>query len=338
MVLEVVDLNSKKIRLTTSEITGLWAQYMQNTMSICVSSYVLATVKDPEISSLFKYTLKLSKKHLKMVEDFFETENLDLPNGFTQNDVNLSAPPLFSDDFWLIYIHDMTLHGLAGYTLSFSVSARKDVRDHFYQCNIDTMDLYNKSIEILLSKDLYQRSPYFSTKQKSESPNDLTYVLDLFGDKRPLNSMEAGNIYFNLKKSIVTKTLINGFQQVIQDKEVLKFMEQCLGTITKNIGVFTTLFEEEDLHSPNLLDGETTNSVVPPFSDKLMTFHVGFLFHLAATYYTTAMITSMRLDVLGHCDAAILRDLKIITQFGKLMMKKGWLEKLPVADDRKELP
>lgn len=46
----------------------------------------------------------------------------------------------------------MTMHGLAGYSISLSVSAHKDIRDHDYQCNIDAMDLYNKSIEILIWK------------------------------------------------------------------------------------------------------------------------------------------------------------------------------------------
>ncbi len=336
MILEVYAL-AKKERLTSSEITGLWTQYIQNTMSICISKHVLATAKDPEVLSLFKFTLNLSEKHLQMVAEFFKAENMEAPIGFTEDDVNLNAPSLFSDNFWLIYIHDMTLHGLSGYSISFSTSARKDVRDHFYESNTDTMDLYNKSIELLLAKDIYQRSPYFSVKQGGESPTQFSYFMDSFGDKRPLNTMEAGNIYFNLKKSIVTKTLINGFKQVMQDKEIIHFMEQCSDTIHKNISVFSKLFEEENLHTPSLLDGETTNSVEAPFSEKLMTFHVGFLFHLAATYYTTAMITSMRIDVLGHCDAAMLRDLKIIALFGKLMVKQGWIEKLPEADDRKEL-
>jgi hypothetical protein len=68
-----------------------------------------------------------------------------------------------------------------------------------------------------------------------------------------------------------------------------------------------------------------------------MTYHVGFLFHLAATYYVTAMITSMRIDIIGHCDVSILRDLKIISLFGKLLIKKGRIESLPEADDRKEI-
>ena len=69
--------------------------------------HVLATAKDPEILSLFKFTLNLSHKHLEMVKDFFKSENIDLPNGFTENDVHLNAPALFTDNFWLIYIHDI---------------------------------------------------------------------------------------------------------------------------------------------------------------------------------------------------------------------------------------
>ncbi|MED1203522.1 DUF3231 family protein [Heyndrickxia acidicola] len=330
-------MKNKEIRLTSSEITGLWTQYIQTTMSTCISKHVIATSKDPETISLFKFTLGLSNKHIKKIESIFESEKLELPQGFTEEDVNLNAPPLFTAKFWLIYIHDMTMHGLAGYTLSFSVAARKDIRDHFYECINDTMDLYNKSIDILLSKDIYQRSPYFSTENKSKPITEMKYFLEIFGNKRPLNSMETGNIYFNLKKSIVTKTLINGFKQVIHDSEIHEFLDHCLKAISKNIDVFTSVLAEENLHTPNLLDGEYTNSNVAPFSEKLMTFHIGFLFHLASTYYASAMVTSMRIDIIGHCDAAIIRDLKIISFFGKLMLKKGWIESLPLADDRKEL-
>ena len=330
-------MNNKEIRLTSSEITGLWTQYIQETMAICIIKFVLKHVKDPEISSFFKFSLGLAEKHLKKLDNIFENEKIEPPKGFTDEDVNLNAPPLFTDIFWLNYIHDMTLHGLAGYTMSFSVSARKDIRDHYYECNIDTMDLYNKSIDVLLSKGIYQRSPYFSTKKKSQPITEFAYVMDLFGDKRPLNSMEAGNIYFNLKKSIVLKTLIEGFKQVIQDQDIDKFMNHCLNTVSKNIEIFSSTLEEENLHSPRLLNSEVTDSEIAPFSDKLMVFHTGFLFHLATTYYATAMITSMRIDIVGHCDASILRDLKTIASFGKILIDKGWMEELPMADDRQEL-
>lgn len=47
---------------------------------------MLAKVKDSEVYSLFEFTLELAEK-------------LDLPIGFTDKDVNLDAPPLFTDTF-----------------------------------------------------------------------------------------------------------------------------------------------------------------------------------------------------------------------------------------------
>ncbi|MGB8271020.1 MAG: DUF3231 family protein [Priestia megaterium] len=144
-------------RLTSSEITSLWVQYIREIMAICISKYVLATVKDSEIRSLFEFCLELSAKHLKVLTKLLNNENFPLPNGFTDKDVNLEAPPLYTDSFWLQYIHDMTIHGLSEHGMSCSGSVRKGIRDHYYQCNIDAMDVYNKSIDILLSKGIYER-------------------------------------------------------------------------------------------------------------------------------------------------------------------------------------
>jgi len=159
ILLEVTNLRRNDSRLTSSEITSLWVQYIRETMAICISKYVLATVKDSQIRSLFEFCLGLSEKHLKVLTKILNNENSPLPNGFTGKDVNLQAPSLFTDSFWLQYIHDMTIHGLSGHGMSFSGSVRKDIRDHYYQCNIDAMDVYNKSIDILLSKGIYERDP-----------------------------------------------------------------------------------------------------------------------------------------------------------------------------------
>jgi len=326
------------MRLTSTEITSLWVQYIQETMAICISKYVLATVKDDEIRSLFKFCLELSKKHLKTLKKLLNDENFPLPNGFTDEDINLEAPPLFTDLFWLQYIYDMTIHGLSGHGISFSGSARKDIRDHYYQCNIDAMNVYNKSVDILLAKGIYERDPYYSTPQKVEFITDLGYMMDIIGKKRSLNSMEAGTIYTNLRKSILTKGILLGFQQVTKDKKVHKFMNDGLNLVNKHIGIFSSILHEENLHSPRLLNTQVTNSKIAPFSDKLMLFHAGFMFNLAMIYYANAIAISMRIDVLGHCEASFLRDLKISTSWANIMIEKGWIEKPPEANDRKELP
>ncbi|MGG2089723.1 DUF3231 family protein [Priestia aryabhattai] len=94
---------------------------------------------------------------------------------------------------------------------------------------------------------------------------------------------------------------------------------------------------EENLHTPPLLDNEITTSTHAPFSEKLMTFHAGAMFKVAITYYATAMTTSMRLDIVGHCEACILRDLKVAGRCSEVMIKNGWIEKPPEASDRKQM-
>ncbi|MFS2174223.1 DUF3231 family protein, partial [Priestia megaterium] len=42
-------------RLTSSEVTSLWVQYIRETMAICISKYVVKITKDPDVASLFNY-------------------------------------------------------------------------------------------------------------------------------------------------------------------------------------------------------------------------------------------------------------------------------------------
>lgn len=326
------------IRLTSTEITNLLIQFEQETMSICISKYALATVKDSQIRSVFKFSLELSERHVKKLKEIFNDENFPVPNGFTEKDVNLEAPPIFTDSFWLEYLYTLIHFGLSGYSLSLSVSVRKDIRDYYYQCNIEAMDVYNQIVDVLLAKGLYDPPPYFSTPKKVEYITSLGYTLDVIGKKRPLNSAEAGNIYINLQMTSLAKGICLGFYQVTKNTEVRQFLGKVLKTVNKNFDIFSSLLREENLHVPQLLDTEVTNSTVSPFSDKLMMHKMGFLLGTALSYYGTAMVASLRTDLVGHCEAAILRGLKLLPNWGTIMINNRWIEKLPEADDRIELP
>ena len=162
--------------------------------------------------------------------------------------------------------------------------------------------------------------------------------MDLIGKKRPLNSAEAGNIYFNLTMTRMAKGICLGFSQVTKNKDVRKFLEKVLNTVNKNFGIFSSLLREENLRVPKLLDTHVTNSTVAPFSDKLIMHKVGFLLGTSLSYYGTAMVASLRADLVAHCEAAILRGLKLVPVWGIIIINNSWLEKLPEANDRKELP
>ena len=200
------------------------------------------------------------------------------------------------------------------------------------------MEVYNQVIDTLLSKGLYEPPPYFSTPKKVEYITNLGYTLDVIGKKRPLNCAEAGNIYFNLQMTTIAKGLYLGFYQVTKNKEVRKFLEKGLKTINNNFGIFSTLLREENLHVPELLDTQITTSTVAPFSDKLIMHKAGFLLSASLSYYATAMVASMRVDLIAHCEASILRGSKLLSNWGTIMIKNRWIEKLPEADDRIDLP
>ncbi|WP_232490171.1 DUF3231 family protein [Neobacillus cucumis] len=98
--------------LTSAEVSALWLQYMGDSMAICVYKYFLTIVENREIKRIIESSLLLSESHIKKITEFLKSANFQVPIGFTENDVNLNAPRLFSDQFLLFYSKIMTIHGL----------------------------------------------------------------------------------------------------------------------------------------------------------------------------------------------------------------------------------
>jgi hypothetical protein len=111
---------------------------------------MLYTIKDPEIQSLFQLAIQCSLEHIETLKKLFQKEKFPVPNGFTEEeDVNLEAPPLFTDALCLKSLYMMSTHGHNEMSLSFTTSIRQDIVDFYYQCNLDAMEIYKKSIRNL---------------------------------------------------------------------------------------------------------------------------------------------------------------------------------------------
>ncbi|WP_308281855.1 DUF3231 family protein [Priestia filamentosa] len=50
-----------------------------------------------KLKTLLNFALKFSRKHVKEIQDIFETENIPIPVGFGEQDIRKDAPRLFSD-------------------------------------------------------------------------------------------------------------------------------------------------------------------------------------------------------------------------------------------------
>lgn len=325
------------IRLTAGEIASLWTTYISDSMAICVTKHALDKVEDTEIRAVLELALHLSQNHVDKIKQIFIDEGFPVPHGFTDEDVNLKAPRLFSDSFWLMYINKMSINGLTGYSVALTTATRADIRDFYTQVNDSTMELYNKSLNVKLSKGLYVRPPYISTPEKIDFVKKQSFLTGWFGERRPINAVEISHIDFNMKKSILKEALMLGFAQVSQSKNVRDFISRAKDVSSKHIEIFRTILTENNLPSPPSWESEITNSSIAPFSDKLMLFHTQLLVNYAIGYYGASLAGSFRRDLSAKVTQVIGEDLLLVEDGVNIMIDNGWLEQIPQADDREEL-
>lgn len=325
------------IRLTSSEMGELWTSYVYDSLSRCVLMYFSKTCRDKTISELIEYDLDVTQKNLRIVQDIFNSVNFPVPVGFTDEDVNINAGKLYSDNFMLYYIKIKTKFEMINYSAALAMSARKDVRELYNHCLKSELAICNLADEILLSKGLFVRSPYVPVPENIEFVKKQSFLSGFIGDKRPLNTKEIGYLYLNIQTNLLGKALLMGFGQVAVDKKVQEFIIRGKEMAGKHVEIFSVFLQQEDLPSPMSWDSEITDSTEPPFSDQLMMFHVVSLISYGMAAYGLSLASAFRRDV----GSAYVRLMAEIAQYlddgAKLMINNKWLEKVPEAPDRKEL-
>lgn len=329
---------NNSIRLTAPEISSLWTQYIFDTLSICFFRYALEHIDDQDIKSLYQVSLDLSNKHIQKITEFLVQEQHPIPHGFTEKeDVNIHAPRLFQDTFYMNYLYIMTLQGLTGYSFSVSTSIRSDMRKYYITCMDETMNLFDQTIHAMLSKGLFTRPPVITPPKTVDFVKQQSFLTGWLGERRPLNVMEIGDISFNLSKMHLHAALKMGFSQVAQSKDVKQHIVRGQEISNKHIEVFESVFDEEKLNVPSSLQSMITNSTSPPFSDKFMMYQIQLSTQLSISYYGTALSVNSRRDIGSHYFRLLLELLQYAEDGGILMIKHGWIEQPPTASDRGSL-
>lgn len=120
-VLKPIQFSSKDLDetepLTSIEMAKLWATYVGNTMSSQILSYFLKHCEDEYIRTLLENGLALSTDFIQRIEVFFNKSNFPIPVGFTKDDVNLDAPRLYDDEFYVHYLKYAAKAGMSLYAL-----------------------------------------------------------------------------------------------------------------------------------------------------------------------------------------------------------------------------
>ncbi|WP_164669800.1 DUF3231 family protein [Virgibacillus doumboii] len=330
--------DGNQVKLTSAEITQLWTAYMNDAALICQLQYFLAKVEDNDIRPIIQHNLKLAQSHVVKISEIFNKEDYPIPYGFKlEEDVDVNAPKLYSDTYYLYYMQEGSKVTLQGYGISLSLAVRDDVYSYFYECIQEAGGLLKMVNEALLSKGLFIRPPYLPTPDSYDFVKNQSFLTGYFGERRPLTGTEITNLYANFQRNALGVATMIGFSQVAKNKEVRKFLVRGKEIAQKHCEVFSSILHEDDLPSPTSWDTGVTDSTTYTFSDKIMMFYSTTLIALSVGYYGASMSMSPRKDLGVQYNRLMNEILKYAEDGANIMIKHEWMEQPPRALDRDEL-
>jgi len=320
-----------KIPLISSEIAGLWNSYMSDTMIVCVIKNFLSNVEDSEIRAILQQTSDLSNQHIQELTNIFNREKLTLPDGFSDRDVNIEAPRLFSDSFYLHYLTFMSRVGMHNYTLILNQIARSDIRAFFSKRINEYIDLYNNSTDLRLSKGIAIRAPRVEVDKEVQYVKSQSFIIDWFGEKRPLLTDEITHIFSNILSNYVGRAIATAFGQVSKDKKISNYFFEGKTIATERISELTSILTDEGIPIPSTSDSFITDSIIAPFSQKLMINHIAVLFSSGISSLGMAIPDTLRSDLEAIYIKYLLENMKYGKKCANLMIDNAWLQQSPQA-------
>ncbi|MFD1038920.1 DUF3231 family protein [Virgibacillus byunsanensis] len=326
------------VGLTSGEIASLWTTYQNETMTICGITYFLQHTDDDQIRSILEITLTLSQKHKEKITHLFGEEEYPVPQGFSEQDINLQAPRLFSDRLYLEFVLSMTNLSLIAYSEALSFAEQANIIKFYSEVVREVQDLHVKTKDLAKEKGIYIRAPKIPKAKQIDFVKKQNFLSGWFESRRPLLGSEIAHLSFHAKRNALGQAIIAGYSQVATSKEVRKYFERGRDISGKHTEIFTSILRTNYLSGGAiLLTSEVTDSTTPPFSDKLMMYFVTVLIASGIGQYGVAMSTSPRHDLGVHYTRLIAEIAHYSDDGANIMINNGWMEQPPMAVNRKEL-
>lgn len=332
-----MDSQQHKVKLTASELAYLWSTYIADSMSLCVNNYFLVHIEDEGIRGLLKHAQDLSQQHIEIIQGIFTEEGVQIPQAFTEKDVNLQAKRLFSDIFYLKYIHNMTKGGLVTYGRVLQNIYRADIHSFFSKCMTSTLELKWEATKLLLEKGVATRPPMIPYPDKIEFIEKQSFMLEGLGRRESLTGLEVTNLYANVITNQLGAGIATAFSQVAETDKVKKYILRGKDIALKHSKVFASYLEMGSLPVPMSIDQEVTNSTESPFSEKLIMFHFSMMIYAGIGNYGVAISESQRSDLVADYTRLLAEILKYSEDGVNIMIANEWLEQPPMAANRRDL-
>ncbi|WP_345774228.1 DUF3231 family protein [Cytobacillus sp. S13-E01] len=280
---------------------------------------------------------RLSKRHIEIIADIFKEEKFPIPVGFIDQDVNLNAARLFTDEFMLYYIQNMGMMGINSYSIALPSSARIDIREFYTNCMQSSLELFNRASNVLQEKGLFIRAPYIPYPIQAEFVHKQHFMAGWLGKQRPLTTIEICFLFDNLYRNSLGSALLTGFSQVAQSNEVRSYMVRGAEIAKHHSAVFSKFLSEDNIPTPMSWSLAPLTSKEPVFSDKLLMFHTTALNNAGMGYYGASMGESARKDLFAAYTRLSVEVAEFAGDGANIMIDNGWLEKPPSAPDRQNL-
>jgi len=332
-------MNERQVNLTSSEIASLWTGYMNDSMLVCVLGFMLKDIEDSDIKSVVQQAYDYSANHLEQLTAIFEEENMTIPNGFAEQDVNMDAPWLFNDVFCLTYMNHMARAGMIIYSGFVGMSYREDIYHYFSQGLKEQDDIYGVSLKIAMQKGVNARHPNVEIDNKTEYVEGKNYLsgLNPFSNKRPINTVEMSHLYLNILTNEIGAQTCIAFAQTSPSQDVQNYMLRAKNISQKHVTIFTNILTNDNIQVSNIPNIGISNSTTPTFSDKLLMFHVNLLITAGMGNYSTSASASQRSDLGIKYERLSFEVARLAKSGADIMIKHHWLEQPPGMKDRKDL-
>ncbi|WP_079509141.1 DUF3231 family protein [Mesobacillus jeotgali] len=326
-----------KISLTAAEMSIMWTQYLNDTVSICVLNYFLNNIDDKSVKETVQFALSASQKNISLSKEIFDAEGFPYPIGFTKKDVNVHAPRLFSDTFVLMYLRHMSILAMAANSAAIGLGTRPDVIALHKSVLKSAILLQDLTRELMLEQGTYIRPPFISIPDKADFVEKQKFLSGIKNRRRALTSVEITHLFMNVQTNQIGKALIMGFIQIAQNKEVKGYLQRGKKIAQKHVDLFSEILKDNDIPAPMFWDSAVTDTTTQIFSDKLIMFHVTAMIAAGLGNYGAAMAASPRKDI-GIKYASLIPEIALYAEDGaNIMINHSWLEEPPMADDRDQL-
>ncbi|WP_419887850.1 DUF3231 family protein [Neobacillus niacini] len=324
------------VKLTSAEISALWANNINITVVICMMTHFLDTCTDPDIRKLIEDTKRLAETHINQIEQLFLKEQIVIPEGFSaEKHVVPKAEKLFSDLYYIQCILQISKFGVASHTAGLTVSAREDVRQLFKEHMDEVSNLYNNVVNKMQEKGIYVRMPYMNYPSEVDFVNKENFLTGWLGRRRSLLGIEVTHLMINIIQNEMGMQMCSGFSKVTQDSELREYFLRGKNMCKHIVSSIHDVMEESEVPSASTWDQSVTDSTVAPFSDQLMLFIVGILSNLGMAAYGAGISTTMRRDI----SAMYANFLTKTAAFGEdgmnLMIERKWMEQPPQFETAK---